>query len=260
VESTKISVKEKSHRDNNFSKYGRHEIQNDLELDLPGNKITFTKLGEGKFSYQRVDLQNEVIKKVIATRTKNLEIELAPALPIHLPAYKTDFMFLRLTNPLQIGKHTSTKLSISIPIEVGIYNIDGMTVQSIEYLLCPPSYSKYGLYGEPENGQLCNYATVSLDTSEKIQHFAFGTMHLEVKNELEKGVSLGRIVFPITDHDMYYSDGETAFDPLEVIVKDRMGFEYAETKNSIKHLPSMTKAPRDTPKTDYKFSMEMGFD
>lgn len=260
MEPTKISVKDKSYLGNNFSNYGRREIKNDLELTLPGNKITFTKLGEGKFSYQRTNLQNEIIKKVIAVRTKNLEIEIAPALPIHLPAYKTDFMFLRLTNPLHIGKHASTEMTISVPIEIGIYSIDGKVVHPIEYLLCPPSYSKYGLYGQPEQGRLCNYATVSLETNEKLQHFAFGTMQLAIKNELEKGMSIGRIVFPITDHDIYYSDVETLFDPLEVIIKDRMGFELAETKNSIIHLPNLTKAPRDTPKTDYRFSMEMGFD
>ena len=260
MESPKISLNDNSHISDNFSKYGKHEIENSLEFDLPATKIKFSKLGEGRFSYRRTNFQNQNVEKIIATRTKNLEIEIAPALPIHLPAYKTDFMFLRLATPLHISRSTSTKLSVSMPIEIGIYTTDDETVHPVDYLLCPPSYSKYGLYGQPEAGRLCNYAKITIDANEKVTPFAFGTMQLKIHNELQKGVSIGRLVFPITDHDIYYSDNSAVFDPLEVIVKERMGFEFVEMKNLSKNLPKWSNAPRDMPKTDYKFSMENGFD
>lgn len=260
MESTKYSVNENSSVSEGFSKYGKYEVENELEINLPAIKIKFSKLGEGKFSYIRTNPQNENVEKVIAVRTKNLEIEIAPALPIHLPAYKTDFMFLRLAAPLHIGRNASTELGIVIPTEIGIYSTDKEAVHPIEYILCPPSYSKYGLYGQPETGRLCKYAKITLDANEKMQPFAFGTMQMKVRNELHKGVSISRIVFPITDHDIYYSDTMVVLDPLEVIVKERLGFDFLEMKNSTKNLPKWAKASRDISKTDYKFSMENGFD
>lgn len=222
MESTKISENNNSRFSESFSKYGIYEIENDLEFYLPATKIKFSKLGEGKFSYKRTNFQNEIIQKVIAVRTKSLEIEITPALPIHLPAYKTDYMFLRLATPLHIGKSASTELSVLMPIEIGIYIKDKETAYPIDYLLCPPSYSKYGLYGQPESGRLCKYAKISIDGNEKETPFAFGTMQLKIHNELHKGISIGRIVFPITDHDIYYSDTAAVIDPLEVTVKERL--------------------------------------
>jgi hypothetical protein len=260
VESTEISANNNSHFSGNFSKYGRYEIENDLEFYLPATKIKFSKLGEGKFSYNRSNFQNEIIQKVIAVRPKGLEIEISPALPIHLPAYKTDFMFLRLATPLHIGKSASTEFNIAMPIEIGIYITDKETAYPIDYLFCPPSYSKYGLYGQPESGRLCKYAKISIDGNEKETPFAFGTMQLRIHNELHRGVSIGQIVFPITDHDIYYSDTAAVIDPLEVIVKERLGLDFLEMKNATRNLPKWSKASRDMPKTDFKFSMENGFD
>lgn len=260
VESTKISTNNNSHFSESFSKYGRYQIENDLEFYLPATKIKFSKLGEGKFAYKRTNFQNEVIQKVIAVSSKGLEIEITPALPIHLPAYKTDFMFLRLATPLQIGKSATTEVNVSMPIEIGIYTIDKETAYPIDYLLCPPSYSKYGLYGQPESGRLCKYAKISIDGNETKTPFAFGTMQMKIRNEFHKGVSIGRIVFPITDHEIYYSDTMAVLDPLEVIVKERLGFDFLEMKNATRNLPKWNKASRDIPKTDYKFSMENGFD
>ncbi|HSF28000.1 MAG TPA: DUF432 domain-containing protein [Nitrosopumilaceae archaeon] len=245
---------------NNFSKYGRYTVKNDLELSLPDTKIKITKVGEGKFSYQRKNSTNDVVEKVLVFKTKDLLVEIAPSIPIHLPSYKTDFMFLRLLTTLHLGKKASTELDISVPIEVGLYGIQHDSVNFFDCFMCHPSYSKYGLYGNPEEGKLCKYAQIALSTKERPSPFAFAKMNLKITNELEKGIDINRIVFPITDHDIYYSKDQALLDPLHVFIKDRVGLEIAEVKNLVTYASEWTKSPRETPKTDYKYSMEVGFD
>jgi hypothetical protein len=50
VEYTEISANNNSHFSGNFSKYGRYEIENDLEFYLPATKIKFSKLEKERFT------------------------------------------------------------------------------------------------------------------------------------------------------------------------------------------------------------------
>jgi hypothetical protein len=84
---------------------------------------------------------------------------------------------------------------------------------------------------------------------------------LKIVNELEESVRVGKIVFPVTDHDLYYRENQVMMDGLEATIKNRVGLHIIETvqKPAVKQT-GWNLAPRDTEKTDYKFSMERGFD
>jgi hypothetical protein len=247
--------------ENDFSNFGRYLLQDKLVLTVPNNTLTLSPLGNGKFSYIRQSTQNQPVKKIIHAKSESLDIELVPILPIHVPSYKTDFFFLRFTEPLYILQNTTTEILISFPIEMGVFLIEENQQGGIDYFSCDPFNSRFALYGPTEDGKLCKYAKISLDEKQVIsQPFIHAQLKIRLLNELEEGVSIGKIVFPVTNHVLYFHGSNVMMDGLDTIIKNRVGSYVVETiQNPITNLEGWKRAPHDIKKTDYKFSMERGF-
>src|SRR3989338_8573400 len=229
----------------NFSKYGRYSVKDDLELEFPSTKISISRIDNEKFSYKRTNSENESINKIISAKSPGFGIEVAPVIPVNLPKHKTDFLFLRLTEKLFLNKNSSAEIVIPLPIEIGVFYIEHNKAETFDFFTCDPLHSRYGLYGPPEEGILCNYAK----------------MRVFVHNELDKGVSLGKIVFPVTDHELYYKDTNVLVDNLKVAIKHRGALELVEViQDTIQKPNGWTKSPTHRHKTGHKFSMEKGFD
>jgi hypothetical protein len=259
----KISTNsELSLNENNFSNFGRYLLKDKLVITLPNNTITLLRLGDGRFSYTRQTAQHELVKKIIRTKSENFDIELSPVLPIYVPSYKTDFFFLRFLEPLYISPNTTTEILTSFPIEIGIFLIEENQSGGIDYFSCDPFNSRFALYGPTEDGKLCKYAKTSLDEKQIAnQPFIHAQLKIQLINELEEGTSISKIVFPVTDHDLYFHGTDIMMDSLEATIKNRVGLHVVEMiQKPITNLEEWRVAPRDIKKTDYKFSMEKGFD
>lgn len=258
---TKISHLDKSSSNREFSSFGKHHLQKEVILNLPGIRITIEDLGNGEFSYVR-NSHSTTIKKIIQVNQKISQIELVPVLPIHVPSYKTDFFFLRFQEPVIITKNSTFEAPIAFPIEIGVFLVEQDKVNGFDFFSCEPSESYFGLYGTPEDGKLCKYVSYALETQHHdLRQFFHTWFKIQITNELDEPVSVGKIVFPITDHDLYYNNNDVIMDGLHATVKNRMGLHIIETvQNSITKNDSWTLASRDIGKTDYKFSMERGFE
>src|SRR3989344_81769 len=245
----------------NFSKYGRYSVKDRLELEFPNTKIIISSIDNEKFSYQRTNSENESTNKIISAKGAKLEIEIAPVIPVNLPKHKTDFLFLRLTEKLFLNKNSSAEIFIPLPIEIGVFYIEHNKAEVFDFFTYDPLHSRYGLYGPPEEGILCKYAKVSLMNANEESPFVYAKMRVFVHNELDKGVSLGKIVFPVTDHELYYKDTNVLVDNLKVAIKHRGALELVEViQDTIQKPNGWTKSPTHRHKTDHKFSMEKGFD
>ena len=245
----------------NFSKYGRYSVKDDLELEFPSTKISISRIDNEKFSYKRTNSENESINKIISAKSPGFGIEVAPVIPVNLPKHKTDFLFLRLTEKLFLNKNSSAEIVIPLPIEIGVFYIEHNKAKTFDFFTYDPLHSRYGLYGPPEEGILCKYAKVSLMNANEESPFVYAKMRVFVHNELDKGVSLGKIVFPVTDHELYYKDTNVLVDNLKVAIKHRGALELVEViQDTIQKPNGWTKSPTHRHKTDHKFSMEKGFD
>ena len=245
----------------NFSKYGRYSVKDELELEFPSTKISISRIDNEKFSYKRTNSENESINKIISAKSPGFGIEVAPVIPVNLPKHKTDFLFLRLTEKLFLNKNSSAEIFIPLPIEIGVFYIENNKAETFDFFTCDPLHSRYGLYGPPEEGILCKYAKVSLMNANEESPFVYAKMRVFVHNELDKGVSLGKIVFPVTDHELYYKDTNVLVDNLKVAIKHRGALELVEViQDTIQKPNGWTKSPTHRHKTDHKFSMEKGFD
>ncbi|MEM4391979.1 MAG: DUF432 domain-containing protein [Candidatus Nitrosotenuis sp.] len=184
-----------------------------------------------------------------------------PVLPIHVPSYKTDFFFLRLQEPVIIAENSTFETQIAFPIEVGLFLVKQDKVSGFDFFSCDTAGSYFGLYGTPEDGRLCKYAISSLYDADHNLQFLHSQFKLEITNELDEPASVGRIVFQITDHDLYYNENQVMMDGLHATIKNRVGLHVIETvQKPIQSNPNWILASRDTKKTNYKFSMEQGFD
>ena len=159
----KISTTDEFSKNNeNFSDFGRYQLKDKIILNLPDNIITLCDLSDGKFSYTR-NSQNETIKKIIQLNPNIHQIELVPVLPVHIPTYKTDFFFIRFEEPLFIAENSIMETLIYFPVEIGLFIVAQNKSSGFDFFSCDSSNSRFSLYGTPEDGNLCKYATTSLD-------------------------------------------------------------------------------------------------
>jgi hypothetical protein len=255
---TEISHNE-SLKDGVFSKFGPHHLDDGIILSVPNNTITLKDIGDGKFSYIRNS--DIIIKKIIQTNPQTSQIEIAPVLPVHIPSHKTDFFFIRFDESLFIEKNSTMQIEICIPIEIGVFLITQDTSSILDFFSCDPLNSRFGLYGTPEDGKLCKYYTTSASGNDTPIPFMHARFKITITNELHESATIGKIVFPITDHDLYYHNNETIMDGLHAIIKNRVGLHVIETiQDPIVKPADWRLTPRDIEKTDYKFSMERGFE
>lgn len=241
--------------------YGTHTVKEKLEFCLPDNSIIIERVSADKFRYRRMT-SSGIVEKIIAVRMPNLEIEFVPIHSLYTPSFKTDYMFLRLMQPIFVSRNSVTDIFVSVPIEIGLFFTGNEIREPFDIFSCAPSCSRYALYGDPDQGTLCKYAKVVIHTrKEKLDRYICGGLKITIDNELGTGISLGKVVFPLQDHDIYYNNVDAVYDDLKIDVRDRLGIEVVDVMQQNETGPKeWSKSPRLKKQTDIKFAMEKGFD
>jgi len=254
--------------DDEYSGFGQYDISEKLELRLPKTEINIEIKEDNRFSYYRKNSENQEIRKSIPQSDENICIELCPILPLHLPAKKTnDLIFLRLDESIFVGKKSTASILVQFPIEIGVFivNSDG-SKDFFDCFTCEPMHSRFALYGTPDNGKLCMYGKVSLlEESTRPEPYIFAKMKITITNELNEGTSIGKIVFPVTHHNVYYLNdtSDAHIDDIEVFIKKESALKTMKIKHAeySKKDSNWKLAPRAATKAEkIKFTMEWGFD
>lgn len=208
-----------------YSNYGFYSVDDYLELSFPDTTVKIKKIGDNVFSYNKVDSEDNVIEKIIPV-SSSLKIEVAPIRPLNYPARRTDYLYLDLESSIFLSTGASAVVLVNCPIEIGIFLINDEKHESLDWFTCRSLDSRFCLYGSPESGTLCKYAhsdiVESLDASIP---FVNGIMEINLKNELSKGVTVSKLVFPISDYSIYYKNSKAIFDSLTAVLKKKLTLE-----------------------------------
>ena len=242
-----------------FSKYGLYTVNENLELTLPETMIKFERIGENAFSYFRQDSEGKIIEKMIPATSNELKIELAPIRPLNHPARRTGYVFLKFDKEIYLSQSSAASIFVHCPIEVGIFLIRDTKRESLDWVTCNPTNSRFGLYGSPDTGTLCKYAEVSLatDFSDSIPYVE-GVMKIIIENNLNSGQTVSKVIFPITDNSLYYDDSKSVLDGIKVTLKKRAVVSIADVQTDIVST-DWTKSPTWEASTS-KTTMEMGLE
>ena len=209
-----------------YSNYGLYSVDDSLELSFPDTTVKIKKIGDNVFSYDKIDSEDNIIEKIIPASSPSLKIEVAPIRPLNYPARRTDYLYLDLESSIFLSAGSSAVVLVNCPIEIGIFLINDGKHESLDWFTCHPFDSRFCLYGSPESGTLCKYAhsniVESLDASIP---FINGIMEINLKNELSKGITVSKIVFPISDYSIYYKNSKTIFDSLTAVLKKKLTLE-----------------------------------
>ena len=245
-----------------YSFYDTYNVDNDIDIKLPGTKIQFKKLDNG-FSYFREDSEHSIIEKSIPSMN-SIQVTVAPVLPINLPAKKTNgLIFLRLDKQVMITPESNVEISVKVPIEIGIFIKSELSSDMLDVITCEPMHSRFGLYGTPDDGNLCMYSKVSQIYDKHPEPYVWARMKITIKNELKQGAKIGKIVFPITAHKVYHKQKST-----EVHIDDLNARIYSDISGEKMEL---TKTVFETDSRDWQMSdagiessgsfvMDKGFD
>jgi uncharacterized protein len=217
-----------------FSNYGIYDLGDNLELLLPNTLITFQRISDDAFSYFREDSEGKIIEKIIPVKSNDVKIKLVPIPPLNHPAKRTNYVFLKLDKEIHLGENSAASIFVHCPIEIGIFLIYGDNHEPLDWVTCNPLNSRFGLYGSPDTGKLCKYAEVSLATDyDDSVSYVNAVMHIVIENTLSFAQTISKVIFPITDNNLYYKDSRSIIDGIKIIMKKRAAVNIAEVKPTL---------------------------
>jgi len=209
-----------------FPNYGIYTISEKLEFMLPNVEIKIERIGENVFSYTRKDAEDNILKKIIPITSSDLTIELCPIRPVNYPAQRTSHIYLNFESPVFLSEGSAATVFVRCPIEIGVFLIHGEHKDSLDWFTCDPLNSRFCLYGSPESGILCKYTDSEIVESydDSIQ-FYNAVLKIDIKNELDRGLTISKIVFPITGNSLYYKNSTAIIDSLSATLRKKLTLE-----------------------------------
>jgi len=215
---------------NEYSSYGLYEIEEEKVLFFASVEIRIKRESENVFLYLRKDSEGNITEKVIPVKGNKMKIEVVPIRPLNYPARRTNFVYLKFDQEVFLSKNTSTSFLVRCPIEIGVFLVHDSHKDSMDWFTCDPSSSRFGLYGSPDTGKLCKFFKVPIVKTElDSEPFLSCVMKINFENLLERGYTITKAIFPITDHFLYYKEDKAQLDSLKVTLRKRIGVEYVET-------------------------------
>ncbi|MDH5463673.1 MAG: DUF432 domain-containing protein [Nitrosopumilus sp.] len=212
--------------ESSLSNYGIYTISENLEFTLPNVEIKIEKMGEHVFSYVRKDAEENILKKIIPIKSSDLTIELCPIRPLNHPARRTSHVYLDFESPIFLSEGSAATVFVSCPIEIGVFLVHGKHKDSLDCFTCDPAHSRFCLYGSPESGTLCKYTKSEIvESYEDSTPFHNGILKINIKNELDHGFTISKIVFPISENSLYYKNSKTIIDSLTATLKKKLALE-----------------------------------
>ena len=168
-------------------------------------------------------------------------------------------MYLDLETPVFLSENSAATIFLRCPIEVGIFFVHENHKDSIDWFTCDPINSRFCLYGTPESGTLCKYAKSEIvESYDDSMPFQNAVLKVDIKNDLDKGFTISKIVFSITGNSIYYKNSKAIIDSLSAILKKKLTIEIIDV-NSISIETNWTKSPTFEQIESIKH-MDMGVD
>ncbi|MBT8251897.1 MAG: DUF432 domain-containing protein [Nitrosopumilus sp.] len=212
--------------ENDFSAYGIYTIKEKAEFSFLGVTIKIEKIGEHVYSYFRKDTEDNLLKKVIPVTSSELTIEISPIRPLNYPARRAAHVYLDFETPIFLSEGSAASVFVRCPVEIGIFLVHDGHKDSLDWVDCEPFNSRFCLYGSPESGTLCKYAPSEIvDSYDDSTPFTDGILKVDLKNDLEKGLTISKIVFAANEVSVYYKNTKAMFDSLKVVLKKKLTIE-----------------------------------
>ena len=209
-----------------ISDYGIYTISDKLEFVFHNVEIKVERIGEHVFSYTRKDADDNILKKIIPINSSDLTLELCPIRPLNYPASRTSHVYLDFESPIFLSKGSAATVFVRCPIEIGVFLVHGNHKDSLDWFTCDPINSRFCLYGSPESGTLCKYTNSEIvESYEDSIPFLNAVLKIDIKNDLDRGFTISKIVFPITSNSLYYKNSKTIIDSLNVTLKKKLTIE-----------------------------------
>jgi len=241
------------------SDYGIYTISDKLEFIFPNTEIKIERIGEHVFSYIRKDAEENILKKIIPISTADLTLELCPIRPLNHPAQRTSHVYLDLESPVFLSEGSAATVFVRCPIELGVFLVHGEHKDSLDWFTCDPINSRFCLYGSPESGTLCKYTNSEIvESYEDSVPFLNAVLKIDIKNELDRGFTISKIVFPITGNFLYYKNSKAIADSLVATLKKKLTLEIIDV-DSVSIQTDWTKSPTYEQTENVK-NMDMGVD
>ena len=200
-----------------------YEISQSLDFVFPNVTVKIKKISDNVFSYMKKDADDNISEIMIPSKSSKIVLEFSPIRPINYPAKRTSYVYLDLETPVFLSEGSAATIFVTCPIEIGVFLVHDGRKDSLDWFTCDPTNSRFGLYGTPESGTLCKYAKSAIvESYDDSIPFINGVLEINIQNELNEGYSVSKIVFPISDHSLYYNESKAIIDSISAVLKKKL--------------------------------------
>lgn len=211
---------------NKFNDYGIYKISDYSEFLFPNIELKIKRISDNVFSYIRKNHDDEIIEKIIPATSNEITIEIVPIRPLNYPARRTNYVYLDLDTPIFLSEGSAATIFVRCPIEIGVFLVYDAHKDSLDWFTCDPLNSRFGLYGTPESGTMCKYSKSEIvESYDDSISFVNAVIEINLKNGLDGGHSISKIVFPISEYSLYYKGSKAIIDSLDAILKKKLTLE-----------------------------------
>ena len=182
--------------------FGEHELKTQF-IKVGGKKIHLLEEKGGIVRYRRDD-----VERLIKANDEPLKIRPASAI-----GYGVNLLMIKFEEPITVSPGDSLTGFAEAPIEV-VAEIGGVEID--RFIL---GREKYALYGAIEAGVICRYHVSPFYLEEPE---AIGVAKLLLSNPSNEWKSLEKVVLPIKNTPMYYTEKKAYYPLLVVILKNHI--------------------------------------
>jgi len=200
--------------------YGEFKIEGKVEKTFDNVDLVMFRVDHNKYGYQRIENENIVIEKILASDGPLL-LGIFPVAPLNLPAEYATHMMLKLTSPIVLDPKSHVDAYLTMPIEIAVVRSTTTDVQMVDVFSL--GKIKYALYGIPENGIICRYYETKINPEiPKTAPYKEAALRVHFHNYTDKINTISRLVFPIKGADFYYRKHDAYYSDLEAIIESSL--------------------------------------
>ncbi len=170
-------------------------------VSIAGNTISVT--GEGDvIKYRREWRGGEYTRLLVRPR----RLELVPMYPVLLPKKITNYVMVRLLEPIHIPSRGEAMIYIKIPVELAVMTYDRYRRYDLVDVF-PVMKIKYVLYGSPDRGLIARYWESVPMTDPPDTSIGEARVLVNIRSRYDGWVEIGRILLDSQILKLYYVPG-----------------------------------------------------
>ncbi|MDG6221365.1 MAG: DUF432 domain-containing protein, partial [Candidatus Thermoplasmatota archaeon] len=148
------------------------------------------------------------------------EVGVFPVSPLHTPSIIGKYIMAEFASPVYVSPRGAVTLYVSLPVEMGVFARSGRNYETIDIFSI--TKQKYALYGAPNEGFICRWASVFPARKPPETSFPEEALaKISFKNYMNRWAKVEKAVFPGEQARIFYGNGIMSYPLVDIAILNK---------------------------------------